>query len=79
METREGLVSLGPLADPWHRYGGNPAVSPRGEERSIQNGPQTILRYRGRWVTLAPSFIESLGHITVAQHGMALSYSTLAP
>ena len=79
MEIREELASWGPLAGPWDRYGGNPIVSPRGEERSVQNGPQTILRYRGRWVTLAPSFIESLGHITVAQHGMALSYSTLAP
>ena len=87
METREGLASWGPLAGPWDRCGGNPIASPRGEERSTQNGPQTILRYRGRWVMLASSFIEGVGHVTIvlesdeglAWRRMEPSYSILAP
>ena len=80
MVLQSGSSDWGPLVGPWRRYGENPVVSPLGVEGAVQNGPQTILRFRGRWVMLASSFIDHVGHVTLAlESDDCLAWRRLAP
>ena len=40
----------GPFVGPWTRYDNNPIIRLEGKETySIQNGPQTVIRWKGKW------------------------------
>jgi len=43
-------TSWGPLVGPWTRYKENPIIRLEGKETySIQNGPQSVIKWKGRW------------------------------
>jgi len=49
-KLQESRKEWGPFVGPWTRYEKNPIIRLEGQEMySIQNGPQSVIRFKGKW------------------------------
>ncbi len=61
----------GPFAGPWKGYDKNPVITLEGRETySIQNGPQTVIAWKGRWVMFLQTSQPMVTKLAVSEDGL---------
>ena len=63
--------SWGPFMGPWTRYAKNPIIRLEGKETySIQNGPQTVIEWKGRWLMFLMTSQPMVTKLAVSDDGL---------
>jgi len=61
----------GPFAGPWVRYNRNPIIRLEDKETySIQNGPQTVIRWKGKWYMFLMTSQPMVTKLAVSDDGL---------
>ena len=61
----------GPFAGPWVRYDKNPIIRLEGKETySIQNGPQSVIQWRGKWAMFLMTSQPMVTKLAVSDDGL---------
>jgi len=64
-------TSWGPLVGPWTRYKENPIIRLEGKETySIQNGPQSVIKWKGRWYMFLMTSQPMVTKLAVSSDGL---------
>lgn len=67
-----GGADWGPLVGPWIRYEQNPIITLEGEETySIQNGPQSVVRWKGQWLMFLQTSQPMVTKLAVSADGLS--------
>jgi predicted GH43/DUF377 family glycosyl hydrolase len=70
-ETPADLNDWGPFAKPWKRYEHNPIIKLEDKETySIQNGPQTVIQWQGKWYMFLMSAMPYVTKLAVSDDGL---------
>jgi predicted GH43/DUF377 family glycosyl hydrolase len=61
----------GPFAKPWKRYEKNPIIKLEDKETyQIQNGPQTVIQWQGKWYMFMMSAMPYVTKLAVSEDGL---------
>ena len=71
---RELRKEWGPLVGPWTRHAKNPIIRLEGKETySIQNGPQTVIQWKGKWYMFLQTSQPMVTKLAVSDDGLQWS------
>jgi len=70
-ETPTDLKDWGPFVGPWKRYEKNPIIKLEDKETySIQNGPQTVIQWQGKWYMFLMMSQPMVTKLAVGEDGL---------